>query len=182
MAINFNSLPSNKPTALPANGSYYATIDSAEMKQGHDTTKPPYLNLALSLCDKNGKSCGKIYDILSESDKELVQYKLARFIIALDLANRLGQGQFELADLAKIVKGKRLIVDIKQEPANNGYPTKAVVDVFSGNIYYPLSEAATIFGTPAIAEKPKVEAPVDSTLSINAEDAADVHAAEEDLF
>ena len=182
MAINFNSLPSNKPSALPAAGSYYATIDFAEMKQGHDKTKPLYLNLTLSLCDKDGKSCGKIFDILAESDKELVQYKLARFIIALDLANRLGQGQFELADLAKIVKGKRLIVDVKQEPANNNYPAKAVVDILSGNIYYPLSDAATIFGTPAIAEKTKVEISVDSTLSINAEDAADVHAAEDDLF
>lgn len=116
--INFNSLPTDKPNALPENGTYYATIESAEMKQGKDPTKPPYLNIALSLRDKNGKSCGKIFDIISESDKELVQYKLARFIIALDLAKL---GSFELVDLVKIIKNKQLIVDVKQEEAREGY-------------------------------------------------------------
>lgn len=180
MAINFNSLPTDKPNALPENGTYYATIDFAEMKQGKDTTKPPYLNIALSLKDKNGKACGKIFDIISESDKELVQYKLARFIIALDLA-RLGT--FELVDLVKIIKGKQLIVDVKQEEARDGYPAKAVVDVFAGSIYYPMSDAATIFGSvPKSVVSTKVEAPADDTLTIDASDAADVHSAEDDCF
>lgn len=177
MAINFNSLPIDKPNALPESGAYYATIESAEMKQGKDPTKPPYLNIALALKDKSGKSCGKIFDILSESDKELVQYKLARFLIALDLAKL---GVFELVDLVKIIKGKQLIVDVKQEEAKDGYPAKAVVDVFSGSVYYPISEAASIFGV----EAPKSTQPIKSndTLTINASDAADVHTADEDDF
>lgn len=179
MAINFNSLPTNKPTSLPENGTYYATIDNAEMKQGQDTTKPPYLNLTLALQDKNGKSCGKIYDIISESDKELVQYKLARFLIALDLA-RLGT--FELADLVKLIKGKRLIVEVKQEEAKNGYAAKAVVNVFDGSIYYNINEAAAIFGTPAPVQNLTVEVPADDSLSIDASDAADVHTADNDDF
>ena len=112
MAINFSGLPTQRPNALPATGTYYATIDSAEMKQGQDPTKPPYLNIALSLKDKQGKACGKIFDMLAESDKELVQYKIARFLIALGL-DKLGT--FELVDLVKIIKGKQLIVDVKQE-------------------------------------------------------------------
>lgn len=183
MAINFNSLPTDKPNALPDNGSYYATIESAEMKQGKDPTKPPYLNIALALKDKQGKSCGKVFDILSESDKELVQYKVARFLIALDLAKL---GTFELADLVKIIKNKQLIVDIKQEEAKDGYPAKAVVDVFSGSIYYPISEAAIIFGTPAPKQEPAkatdIQVIEDDSLEINASDAADVHAADDEDF
>jgi hypothetical protein len=177
MAINFNSLPVDKPNALPENGTYYATIESAEMKQGKDPTKPPYLNIALALKDKNGKACGKVFDILSESDKELVQYKLARFLIALDLAKL---GVFELVDLVKIIKNKQLIVDIKQEEARDGYPAKAVVDVFAGSIYYPISDATVLFGKEA--PKAAEQTNNDDILTINASDAADVHPAEDDDF
>lgn len=178
MAINFNSLPINKPNALPEKGPYYATVDSAEMKTGNDPTKPPYLNMCLSLKNKDGVSCGKIYDILSESDKELVQYKLARFVIAMGLEKL---GTFELADLVKVIKGKQLIVDVKVEPAKNGFPEKAVVDVFSGSIYYPLSEAKSIFGA-AVTTNPvtKPTEATDDTLTINESDAADVHTADGD--
>lgn len=183
MAINFSSLPTNKPNALPDNGTYYATIESAEMKQGKDPTKPPYLNIALALKDKNGKSCGKIFDILSESDKELVQYKVARFLIALGLAKL---GTFELADLVKIIKNKELIVDVKQEEAKDGYPAKAVVDVFAGSIYYPMSDASIIFGTSASKQETtkstNTQTVDDDILEINASDAADVHAADDDDF
>ena len=183
MAINFSGLPTQRPNALPATGTYYATIDSAEMKQGQDPTKPPYLNIALSLKDKQGKACGKIFDMLAESDKELVQYKIARFLIALGL-DKLGT--FELVDLVKIIKGKQLIVDVKQEEAKNGYPARAVVDVYAGNIYYPMSDAHTIFGatTPSKPTNPTDLKVVDDadTLTIDASDAADVHAADDDDF
>ena len=182
MAINFDSLPTNKPTNLPEPGRYYATIDSAAMKQGLDTTKPPYLNLTMSLKDNTGRSCGLVYDMLAESDKELVKYKLARFIIALGLTKL---GVFELVDLVKIIKGKQLIVDVKIEEAKDGRPARAVVDVFSGSIYYPMSEARELFGdsTPANksldATEPNVEY---DDLVINAEDAADVHVSVDDEF
>lgn len=179
--INFNSLPTDKPNNLPESGTYYATIDSAEMKQGKDPTKPPYLNICLALSNAEGKSCGKVFDILAESDKELIQYKIARFVIALGL-ERLGS--FELVDLVKVIKNKRLIVDIKQEEPKDGYPAKAVVDVFSGSIYYPISEAAEIFGTaaPTAMDKFKPTNPEDD-LTISASDAADVHnAADDDEF
>lgn len=182
--INFNSLPTNKPNNLPESGTYYATIDSAEMKQGKDVTKAPYLNISLALRDKFGKSCGKIFDMLSESDKELVQYKIARFLTALNLVHL---GNFELADLVKIIKNKQLIVDVKQEEAKDGYPAKAVVDVFSGSIYYPISDAQTIFGAPAPAAEPAKATALNviednDDLSINASDAADVHAADDEDF
>lgn len=181
--INFNSLPTDKPNSLPETGTYYATIDSAEMKQGKDPLKPPYLNICLALRDKQGKNCGKIFDIIAESDKELIQYKIARFLIALDLAKL---GSFELQDLVKIIKNKQLIVDVKQEEAKDGYAAKAVVDVFSGSIYYPLSDASTIFGTDVVPKteesKTKLKVVDDDSLEINASDAADVHTADDDDF
>lgn len=182
--INFNSLPTDKPSNLPETGTYYATIELAEMKQAKDPTRPMYLNICLALKDRYGKACGKIFDIIAESDAELIQYKIARFLIALDLAKL---GAFELADLVKVIKNKTLIVDVKQEEAKNGYPAKAVVDVFSGSIYYPLSDAATIFGNdtivPSKASNTTAINVVDDTddLSINASDAADVHAVDDDF-
>ena len=180
MAINFDSLPIDKPTNLPEPGTYYATIIEAEMKKPHDITKPSYLNLTLSLKDSAGKSCGKLYDIKSESDKELVQYKLARFLIALNLMHL---GTFELADLVKVIKNKQLIVDVKIEEAKDGRPAKPVVDVFSGSIYYPMSAAGEIFSntTTPVQSTPDVSV-MDDELCIDASDAADVHAALDDEF
>lgn len=176
--INFNSLPTDKPNALPESGTYYATITSAEMKQGKDTTKPPYLNICLSLTDSTGKACGKVFDILAESDKELIQYKIARFVIALGLEKL---GSFELVDLVKVIKNKKLIVDIKQEEPKDGYPAKAVVDVFSGSIYYPISEASEIFGSSNVPTNTQTNP--ENDLTINASDAADVHnVADDDEF
>lgn len=179
--INFNSLPTNKPNNIPETGTYYATIDNAEMKQGQDPTKAPYLNILLELKDASGKNCGKIYDILSESNKPLVQFKIARFLIALGLEKL---ETFELADLVKIVKNKQLIVDVKQEDAKDGYPAKAVVDVFKGNIYYPMSEAENIFGNILIDTTTDLDVfpDDDNDLKIEASDAADVHASDDDDF
>lgn len=179
--IRFDNLPTNKPTNTIETGTYYATIEQAEMKQGQDPTKVPYLNMVLALKDASGKSCGKIYDILSESDKPLVQFKIARFLLALGL-DKLGD--FELADLIKVIKNKQLIVDVKQEEAKEGYPAKTVVDVFKGDIYYPMSDAKTLFGNTLIENPTEltVVPDEDADLTINASDAADMHAIDDDNF
>lgn len=162
MAINFNSLPNTRPNQLPEPGKYYATIEKAEMTKPKDPTRPPYLNLTLALQDKNGKSCGKIFrDILSESDSDIVRYKIQRFITALNLPIT---DVFELKDLVKVVVGKKMIVDVtiddpKKKDPNSPYAPSPVVDVFSGMIYYPLSEAATLFDTDPIETEEEVNAP-----------------------
>lgn len=156
MAINFDALPNSAPLNMPPKGTYYATIDKAEMKAPKDPAKPKYLNMQLALKTQEGKNAGKIFDMLFDSNHEVVRYKLRRFIEALELPIA---GAFELSDLCKIVTGKQFIVDItKDEKAN---PPKAVVDVFTNQIYYPLSEASAIFG--------------DSAVVINAPDAADAN-------
>lgn len=156
MAINFDSLPNNKPYSVPSAGSYYATIESAEMKQGKDTSKPMYLNLRLKLKDKEGKSAGTIFDILTESEAPLVKYKLKRFLIAIGVTF---SGDFELKDLAKVCVGKEIIVDTKIEKGLNDQE-RAVVDATTNEVYYPLSEASEVFGESA-------------EVVINAADAAD---------
>ena len=111
MAINFDTLPQENPFALPTPGLYKATIDDAEMRRNkNDATKPPYLNLKYKLTDMEGKSKGVMFDILSESDSPVVGYKIARFCRACGIPL---QGQIELSDLAKIVKGKEILVDVK---------------------------------------------------------------------
>lgn len=135
MPINFDSLPSTKPnTTIPA-GRYGAIIETAEMKQGADPNKPPYLNLRYGILDNTGNRLGAIFDIISESESSLVRYKLQRFITALALPLTT----FELSDLTKIVVGKKLEVDLKVEQ-NEGYAPRTVVDALSNEIYYPYSD------------------------------------------
>ena len=163
MAINFDSLPSGRPYKLPEAGTYYATIESAEMKQGKDLSKPQYLNLKYKLKTKDGKDAGTIFDILTESEHQLMQYKLKRFLIAIGISF---DGEFELKDLSKLCVGKQILVDTKVEAGQNGGQDRAVVNVLKSEIYYNISEASEVFG--------------DSDISVvNASDAADAKTADE---
>lgn len=154
MAINFNTLPGEKPNAVTPQGTYIGTIKEAEMRQKEG--RPPYLNLAIDLTDRLGKPMGRLYDILSESDKDLVRYKLKRFVEAIGLGPILAQqSKFELKDLAKMVVNKKLILDTKVEAGTNGYPDKAVVDVFAGEIYYHMDQLGSLEVTQT---EPKPEA------------------------
>lgn len=172
--INFNSLPTDKPSNNPKSGTYYATIVEAEIKNSKDPTKAPYLSTTIQLKNAKGENAGKVFDNIVESDKPLMQYKLSRFLKALGLTNLT---TFELADLVKIVKNKQFIVDIKEEEAKDGYPAKSVVDVLTGSIYYPMSDAADIFGDVA---KTTIEV-IDDELKIDESDAEDVHATDDDF-
>lgn len=165
MAIKFDALPSEKPYNVIQPGYYYAVIDTAEMKQGKDTTKPPYLNLKLKLKDKDGKNAGILFDSIFESEHNLMQYKLKRFLTAIGITF---ESEFELKDIQKVCTGKEFIVNTtidKQE----GKQDRAVVDLFSNEIYYNISAANEIFGEGA-------------TGLINASDAEDSEETPEDDF
>ena len=160
MTINFDALPGEKPISLPDPGTYYFKIEKPHMKAPKDSTKPNYLNMQLALKTSDGRSAGKIFDIITESDHELMRYKLQRFIKALGIPIT---GQFELKDLPKIVEGKEGICDISHQESEQ-YPTKAQIDIFSGDIYYPLSMAKELFQLPADDDTP---------FTINESDAVD---------
>lgn len=150
MAINFDTLPQENPFALPEPGVYKAKVVEAEMKQGKDLSKPEYLNLKFELTNKEGKSCGSLYDIIAESDSSVVQYKTARFIRACGLPLT---GSMELKDLAKVVKGRELALDVSHD--NKSERPRAQVDLFSREAYYLPSEFMDIYMlvNPEEAEK-----------------------------
>ena len=139
--LNFNDLPELKPVNLIPSGTYHATVVKAEMrKPKNDPSKPYYLNLELRLKDKDGKDVGTVFDVISESDKELALYKLRRFIRATGLEEGIkAVGTFKLIDLQKAV-GKTVIVDVTQQEAQNGYAAKNQVDTLSRDAYYLSTE------------------------------------------
>jgi hypothetical protein len=147
MAINFDKLPQDNPYALPAPNVYRAKIVEAEMKAPkNDPTKPDYLNIKLALFDRTNKSCGSIYDIISESDSSVVQYKVSRFIRACGIPLT---GSMELKDIAKIIKGKEIAVDIRHAVPRKGdeanFKPKAEVDLFTREAYYLPTEFEEIY-------------------------------------
>lgn len=159
MAISYDALPSTRPSNAMPKGFYKATILNAEMKISK-TTNNPYLSLTYDVRDAQGNG-GKLYDMQFDSEKEFLRYKLGRFLTALNLNL---QGSFELKDLCKLVKGKQLIVDVAIEEAKDGNPERNVINSFEHDIYYNISEWASLTG----AAEPQTNAPV-----INARDAID---------
>ena len=140
MAINFDELPNQKPNNVVPKGRYKAIVDSAEMKKSNSGNNN--LNLTSTLVDlTTGKSVGKLFDLLSEPTHDITKFKLKRFIEALKIPIT---GSFELKDLAKVVtKGKEYLVDVTIQSDESGkYPDKNVVDVFTGEIYYPIEKKA----------------------------------------
>lgn len=141
MAINFDNLPQDNPYALPTPGVYIAKILEADMRAPkNDPTKPDYLSLKLNLFDKANKNCGSIYDILSESDSSVVQYKISRFVRACGIPLT---GNMELKDLAKLVKNKTIAVDITLDKKSD--TPRAQVDLFTREGYYLASEFEEIY-------------------------------------
>jgi len=147
VAVNFDALPSSNPTSIPGVGFYKFTVLKAEVKQGKDTSKPPYLNLTYSLQDIKGKKCGNFFDMLFDSDAPAPSYKLKRFVlgIGLDL-----HGSMELRDLAKIVIGRSGVLEIEHKPDDRDPNTmRAAVRLFGSDCFWPLSEFASLAGDTA---------------------------------
>lgn len=147
MAINFDQLPESNggsTNKIIPKGTYYASIEKTEMKKPQDTTKPEYLNITLKVQSAQGENMGFVWDKITESTSQYVLYKLRRFIMALGVTITPGLS-LELKDLAKIAPGVKLLVDINQDKEN-----KNQVDIFSGDVYYHISEANKIFGTDSL--------------------------------
>ena len=154
MAISFQPTEAKSPNQLPEPGYYYGKIVEASMKQPKDVTKNEYLNVCYELYDANKNKCGRIYDIIAESDKPFMQYKLQRFGQALDLVGK----SLELKDLAKIIVNKVIIFSIKTEK-NERYGDRSVIDISDEGIYYAKSEAAKFFDNVETATKKVEDAP-----------------------
>lgn len=140
--INFDTLPQSNPFSTPEPDLYLATIVEANMKMGRDTSKPPYLNLKYNLKKADGSSGGTLYDIISESESEVVKYKIARFVRACNIPL---QGNMELKDLAKVVMGITIAVDVTID--DKGDRPRAQVDLFSREAYYTAEEFADVYAS-----------------------------------
>lgn len=139
MAINFNSLPKTGPSSIVESGVYIGVIDMAEMKAPKDPTKPDFLNVRYTL-KKDGQVKGTMYDIFTESDSEIARFKLYRFLVALGLDSLQ---TFELRDLPKLILNKELEMDVTIQKSE-GYADKNVVDVFSNDIFRPITGESEI--------------------------------------
>ena len=140
MAINMNSLPTEKPSmsSIIPKGSYIAKIVKSEMKSPK-SGKADYFSAECDITDPaSNMSMGKFWINLFDSEANLPRYQLGRFIRALGLNI---QGEFELKDLTKMVNGKSLIIDIC--PEDKPDPQRSVLDI-SAECFYPLTTKPAI--------------------------------------
>lgn len=143
MAINFDSLPKEQPSALMADGKYLFKIKKVELKPSSSGNS--YLSLMLS------SSHGNVFDNISESDKPLARFKLGQFLRALGIQL---SGTFELKDLVKILPNKELVAAITTQDASNGYRAKNVVNAFDEQIFYPADALSGSSEDPEATEPP----------------------------
>lgn len=138
MAINMNSLPTEKPSmsSVIPKGCYIAKIVKAEMKTPR-SGKADYFSAECDITDPvSNTGMGKFWINLFESDANLPRYQLARFIRALNLNI---QGEFELKDLTKMVNNKSLMVDICPDKDNE----RSIVDI-TADCFYPIESKSEI--------------------------------------
>ena len=150
MAINFDKLPdsSNSQGGNDAivetfeEGIYRVKIEKAEMrptkpkKVGDKMVQnPDHLSLRLGVFDGDKRITG-IFDVLTEGETHIPQYKLRRIIEALGLKIK---GEFELSDLVKLLPNKEMLAALRVEPAGD-YPAAIKVNAFDDEIYYPLEQ------------------------------------------
>lgn len=181
MAINFDALPSSAPSNVLEAGKYRAKIIKAEMRvPKSNPSAPPYLSMTCEMKDSKGKSCGKFWDSLYDSDKDLLRYKLQRFITAMRIPI---EGEFELKDLLKVIQGKELVMDISVTTNKQTGKEQSGVNVF-GDAYYPIQEWAALCGDYATAPEGE-DLPFtmdDPKAPINAADAEDAAGAEDEDY
>lgn len=102
--IQFNALPKDKPSQNTIkNGRYTATVYKTEMRTGKESGTE-YLNVSF-LCDGGGFVNENYFD----SDKPFLQFKLGQLLKACNVTL---EGEGTLKDVAKVIKGKKVIIDV----------------------------------------------------------------------
>lgn len=148
--IQFNALPKDKPSQNTVkNGRYTATVFKCEMRTSKET-KNEYLNVSF-LCDGGGFVNENYFD----SDKPFLQFKLGQLLKACNVTL---EGEGTLKDVAKVIKGKKVIIDVVVN--DKGY---GALD-YSGNNdgIYPIGGAST--ATEEDTEAPELDADIDQAI------------------
>lgn len=103
--MNFDALPKDKPRQNNVtDGRYTAVVFDAKMTPSKSTPGTEYLNVSFKL-DKGGFVNENYFD----SDKPFIMYKLGRLLKACNVTL---SGTGSLKDVAKVIKGKNVIVDV----------------------------------------------------------------------
>lgn len=102
--LNFDALPKDKPNNNSvAAGRYNATVFKSEMRKGKDSGNE-YLNVSFKI-----DGGGFVNENYFDSDKPFLQYKLGRLLKACKITLN---GQGTLKDVAKVINGKKVIIDV----------------------------------------------------------------------
>lgn len=102
--LNFDKLPSTKPNQSNiTEGRYEAEIFKCEMRTS-STTNNEYLNVSFKL-----KDGGFVNENYFDSDKPFLLYKLGQLLKACNVTL---SGEGSLKDVAKVIKGKKVVIDV----------------------------------------------------------------------
>ena len=102
--LNFESLPKDKPSQNNiVEGTYKATVFKTEMRVSKETGNE-FLNVSFKI--DNG---GFVNENYFDSDKPFLMYKLGRLLKACNVELK---GKGSLKDVAKVIKGKKVIIDV----------------------------------------------------------------------
>ena len=102
--LNFESLPKDKPSQNNvAEGTYKATVFKTEMRTSKESGNE-YLNVSFKI-----DNSGFVNENYFDSDKPFLMYKLGRLLKACNVELK---GEGSLKDVAKVIKGKKVIIDV----------------------------------------------------------------------
>ena len=149
--INFDNIPKDKPAgySLPEEGFHKATIAKAEIKISNNGNK--YIQTQLKTDDG-----AIVFDNILDSDAPALQWKIGRLVTACKLPL---VGELSLEDLAKVILNKRIVIDVKhvENEWQGKVTTKAEVDIFSNDIFYPIEEYDALVGTTTPDAPPETD-------------------------
>ena len=102
--LNFEKLPQNKPSQNSVSeGRYVSEIFKTQMLVSK-TTNNEYLNVSFKI-----DGGGFVNENYFDSDKPFLLYKLGRLLKACNVTL---SGEGTLKDVAKVIKGKKVVVDV----------------------------------------------------------------------
>lgn len=143
MAINFDTLPTEKPAgSKTVPGIYKFEIIKAEMRPAFNPADPDYLGISMQLSTLDGKMAGYLNDKIVENPKPAVGHKIHRLIRACELDIT---GEMELKDLGKLLVGCKGFVDVGEFTPEGKEPV-TIVNLFDHDCYYTKKERAVVEG------------------------------------
>lgn len=144
--VNFGALPNKaqEPREPMQPGIYKAVVVDAVMRtpkaKDDGSVGKDYLNMKYDLYNFAGKKAGVMYDSHFDSTAQALQFKLGRLNYAAGLNL---QGEVDLKDVCKLMKGREFLVYAKQQ---DNKPEYLEVDLFNSQCYDKVEQFAELVG------------------------------------